>query len=228
MLSAFHSVVLDSDHLKLNKFPSAKDGNYVSVSSNLCRISAEAPNIIRRHRKGQLEVKRVVEMLLADGDSTKETASSHFLVSPGRVKDFIGRDGLLDQIRLHFSRDRPGPPPILILHALGGQGKSQIALEYCRKWRETYRGVFWIDTNSEMTAARSYAMIAAELMGESWIEAGDSAAQIRLVKGRLELWDEDWLLVFDNYDAPDTFSEIRQLIPTSRWCSLLIDDQGSC
>ena len=53
VLSGFHSLVLDSDHLKLNKFSSLRDGNYVSVSSNLCRIAAEAPEIIRRLRKGQ-------------------------------------------------------------------------------------------------------------------------------------------------------------------------------
>ena len=52
VLSGFNSVVLDSDHLKLNKFASAQDGNYVSVSSNLCRIATEAPVFIRRRRAG--------------------------------------------------------------------------------------------------------------------------------------------------------------------------------
>lgn len=53
VLSGFPSVVLDSDHLKLNKFPSAQDGNYVSVSSNLCRIAAEAPELILKRRTGR-------------------------------------------------------------------------------------------------------------------------------------------------------------------------------
>ncbi|KAL9065770.1 MAG: hypothetical protein Q9161_007995 [Pseudevernia consocians] len=135
VLSGFNSVVLDSDHLKLNKFASAQDGNYVSVSSNLCRIATEAPVFIRRRRA--------------------ETASSHFLVPRERVKDFIGRESLLHKIRVHFSSNETGPPSCLILHALGGQGKSQIALEYCRKWRKTYRGIFWVDANSEMTATQS-------------------------------------------------------------------------
>lgn len=52
VLSGFHSVVLDSDHLKLNKFANAQDGNYVSVSSNLCRIAVDAPELIQRRRKG--------------------------------------------------------------------------------------------------------------------------------------------------------------------------------
>lgn len=71
-----------------------------------------------------------------------------------------------------------------------------------------------------MTATRSYATIAAELMGESWIETDDSTAQVKLVKDRLEQWDEESLLVLDNYDEPDTFSEISAFIPTSRRCSV--------
>lgn len=160
-------------------------------------------------------------MLLADGVSTKETTSSHYLVSRERVKDFIGREGLLEKIRSHFSSDQTGPPPNLILHALGGQGKSQIALEYCRKWRKTYRGVFWINANSETTVTQSYGIIAAELKGVSRIETDDSAAQIQLVKGHLEQWSEAWLLVFDNYDDPERFTEVRQFIPTGRRSSVI-------
>ena len=55
VLSGFHSIVLDSDHLKLNKFSSARDGNYVSVASNLCGIVAQAPGIIRRRQNGLSE-----------------------------------------------------------------------------------------------------------------------------------------------------------------------------
>ena len=116
-----------------------------------------------------------------------------------------------------------GPPPCVVLHVLGGQGKSQIALEYCRKWRETYRGVFWINANSEMTATQSYSTIAAELTGASKFETSDSAAQIRLVTGNLERWREAWLLVFDNYDDPESFTtEIRSFFPTSRLCTMFV------
>ena len=44
---------LDSDHLKLNKFTRAEDGNYVSVSANLARICAEAPGLVQRRQYGQ-------------------------------------------------------------------------------------------------------------------------------------------------------------------------------
>ena len=53
VLSGFYSVVLDSDHLKLNKFAGAQDGNYVSVSSNICRIASEAPELFQKRQIGQ-------------------------------------------------------------------------------------------------------------------------------------------------------------------------------
>jgi hypothetical protein len=52
VLPGLHYVVLDSDHLKLNKFAGARDGNYVSVSSNLARIASQAPQLIQDRRKG--------------------------------------------------------------------------------------------------------------------------------------------------------------------------------
>lgn len=159
-------------------------------------------------------------MLVADVSSVIDPAlnqNSHFMVPRKRVKDFIGRESLLQIIRSRFSSNKTGSPLTLVLYALGGQGKSQIALEYCRRWRDNYRGVFWIDANSATTVAQSYGTIAAELMGGPQIEATDSAAQIEMVKGHLERWSEAWLLIFDNYDEPKKFPEVEQFIPSSKF-----------
>ena len=142
----------------------------------------------------------------------------HFSVPRRRVKDFVGRGNLLNKIRSHFSQDSQESPRILILYALGGQGKSQIALEYCRRWRDAYCGIFWIDSNSETTVMQSYSAIAAELIAESRIKTSDSTVQMEQAKRHLEQWNEAWLLVFDNYDEPKKFPEVKQFIPSSRLC----------
>jgi hypothetical protein len=43
-------LVLDSDHLKLSNFTGLEDGNYVSVSSNLARIAAQASRLRQARR----------------------------------------------------------------------------------------------------------------------------------------------------------------------------------
>jgi hypothetical protein len=113
----------------------------------------------------------------------------------------------------YFSVGDDTQPRVLILYALGGQGKSQIALEHCRRSSETYRGIFWINANSEATATRSFEGIASELAKVSPIFLEDTAAKIKFVKHSLENWDERWILVFDNYDQPDDFPGVEQFIP---------------
>jgi hypothetical protein len=60
VLLGLHYVTLDSDHLKLNKFADPQEGNYVSVSSNLARIAAQAPQLIKDRLRRQLPITMVV------------------------------------------------------------------------------------------------------------------------------------------------------------------------
>src|SRR6266480_2084392 len=112
--------------------------------------------IVRRTVFDRLSViSPYVLSLLTDSSPSVETTSRqerYFLISRERVKDFVGREMQLRQILSHFSADSTRERPYLILHALGGQGKSQIALEYCRQSRKTYRGIFWVNALSEVSA----------------------------------------------------------------------------
>jgi hypothetical protein len=115
----------------------------------------------------------------------------------------------------------------LILCALGGQGKSQIVLEYCHRSQETYRGIFWINASSNTTATQSFEVFAAELGRASSTDLGDAKAKVKFVKDTLKLWDERWLLVFDNYDRPDDFPDVERFIPSST-CSRRLNDLTLC
>jgi len=53
VVSGLHSVVFDSDHLKLNKFADAYDKDYRSVSSNIARIASQAPTLLRQRKAGR-------------------------------------------------------------------------------------------------------------------------------------------------------------------------------
>lgn len=138
----------------------------------------------------------------------------HYIVGRQRVKDFFGREDELRQISSHFSAGSTQQPNILVLHALGGQGKSQIALEYCQRCRQQYCGTFWINASSEELALESYVQIAKALNVDSSAILRDRDEMIRLVRDNLECWSENWLLVFDNYDDPDNF-KVHRLLPRS-------------
>ena len=138
---------------------------------------------------------------------------TYYLVERKRVKDFVGREPQLREIFSYFSAARERQPRFLVLHALGGQGKSQIALEYCRRHRQTYRGIFWINASSEATAMQSFEKCSAKLSRARSINLDSAEAKINFFKDTLEQWHERWMLVFDNYDRPDDFTDLDQFIP---------------
>ena len=140
-------------------------------------------------------------------------------VSVSAFTNFVGRKTELQRIPSYFSISQTTQPPCLIQHALGGQGKSQIALEYCRRSRETYRGIFWINAHSEVSVSQSYRTVASALTRGRSADASDNDAQTRLAKDSPESWSEPWLLVFDNYDDPKNFPNVKRFIPTGRQCS---------
>jgi len=60
---------------------------------------------------------------------------------------------------------------IVVVHGLGGIGKTQVALTYAHKHAHRYAGVFWVDSSSEKSMAQSFRQIAQTLV--------DWAAEIR-------------------------------------------------
>lgn len=124
------------------------------------------------------------------------------------VTRFIGREETLSQMDVYFSGTDVTRPKVFILHALGGQGKSQIALEYCRRSRESHQGIFWINASSKTTTTEAFEMIA------NVLQLGNSNQKIKDVLSTLEQWSTRWILVFDNYDWPGTFGSLKNFFPT--------------
>ena len=148
-----------------------------------------------------------------------EYQERYYIVPRERAEHFIGREAQLRKISSHFATgSQKERTQVLILHALGGQGKSQIAIEYCQTSREQYAGIFWVNASSEELAVQSYARIAAALSGSSASEIGDGYTAVKFVTDHLEAWDQRWLLIFDNYDAPEEFPNIRNFYPECK-CS---------
>jgi hypothetical protein len=137
------------------------------------------------------------------------------------VSRFFGRKNFIEQLQSEITTalnasDRR--PIVLVIQGLGGQGKSQLALEYCRCWKGSsqFRGIFWVDATSRTTTMRGYESIAARLNTPVTHELPDPDSKREFVKEMLEKWNEGWLLVFDNYDRPDTFSDLDEFFPLSK------------
>jgi tetratricopeptide (TPR) repeat protein len=116
-------------------------------------------------------------------------------------------------------------PLVFVLLGMGGCGKSQLALEYCHQAEHngTYSVIFWIDATSPTTAQQSFAT-AAKAMSKPNFSAADDEGNLQFVRNTLSAWHSKWLLVFDNFDDPMSFSSksIKEYFPRGGQGSILI------
>jgi signal recognition particle GTPase len=79
---------------------------------------------------------------------------------------FCGRDDLIDIMHSTLKRSvaskndensnaRQMAQKVIILHGLGGIGKTSIALEYAFRYSDLYTAIFWVDVTSEMSLIQS-------------------------------------------------------------------------
>ena len=139
-------------------------------------------------------------------NSAISTVQSYFEVPNRRVFPFFGREDIISHIDRAFSVG-PGPR-VAVVQGMGGQGKSQVAMEYChQKKDDPFSAIFWIDTASENSVLRSFISISG-FIGTPADQLPDNDARIAFVSRKFASWPTRLLLVFDNYDDPKDFPNI--------------------
>ncbi len=70
-------------------------------------------------------------------------------------------------------------PPVAILYGMGGCGKTQLALKYCRNAEEKmlYNSIFWVDASHSKSVARSFAEIESKILKQT-VDLTDADASI--------------------------------------------------
>jgi tetratricopeptide (TPR) repeat protein len=125
---------------------------------------------------------------------------------PHRNPVFTGRAAMLEQIRNQLDEQ---PWRALVLHGLGGVGKTRLAVEYAHRQATRYDLVHWIA--AEQAAEARLALVA--LADRLDLTVGrDTQQAVRAVLRWLDSGRARWLLVFDNANAPD---EVRPLLPAA-------------
>ena len=128
---------------------------------------------------------------------------------------------------------------VFIVHGLGGIGKTQLSVEFTRKYQGSYSAVFWIDGSSKERLMRSIADLARrlpqhQLSAESRNYSRNGSADVDEVVEDVLKWlsrpaNDQWLLIFDNVDRefsvpsrdPEAF-DVKEYFPTADQGSILI------
>jgi hypothetical protein len=159
---------------------------------------------------------------------------------------FVARDAQMQELeKLIFNTLVPGSHGrnVVVVHGLGGIGKTQLVVEFARKHQHSFSAVFWLDGSSEASLKQSFAGMAqrilraeptadvAALFSHATIET-DAAVR------RCQRWlsvptNRRWLLLIDNVDRdhrdkadPQAYN-VEAFLPYANHGSILITSRLS-
>lgn len=136
--------------------------------------------------------------------------------------------------KLHERENETDSPSGLLIHGLGGAGKTQLALRYVEKHRNSYDPVLWVDAKDPEAVRSSFVRCADEMHlipVDSTHKTGTDLADFRpiqIVNRWLEARkspNKRFLVVFDNAD--DLLTELKTLVPQAGRGSVIITSQDS-
>ncbi|CAI6092175.1 unnamed protein product [Clonostachys chloroleuca] len=173
--------------------------------------------------------------------AVKGTRASDFsitfsLLEVPETQYFVARESEIAEMRRALSPD--GGRRIVVLHGLGGIGKTQLAVTYTKRYRDEYSAIFWLNIKDELSIRRSFTKVAKQILRQHPDASGLNALDpqlnpeevIEAVKAWLSLpGNTRWLIVYDNYDNPrlsndktDKGVDIFQFLPPSYQGSIIV------
>lgn len=128
-----------------------------------------------------------------------EVVKSCFLVPYERNPLFTGRDSFLNLLHtnLHDTSPRKYNHRIAI-HGLGGIGKTQLALEYCYRYRAEYDYIFWLHAAERTSLISSFTAVARETRCTKVFD--DTSEDIAREVLKWLNQKARWLVILDNVD----------------------------
>ncbi|GAA4388172.1 hypothetical protein GCM10023088_61230 [Actinomadura verrucosospora] len=180
-------------------------GRYAQIAERLAQSAADGPGAAVPDDAGPAP---------GEGPAREERDARAPLLGgglPARNPDFTGRDALLRDIRAELSGAvtslLPADP-----RRLGGQGKSQLAVEYAHRHAGDYDLVWWVPAERTTLARSSLAELARRL-GTPLSDEVNRTVEHLLDALRAGPGRRRWLLIYDNAADPD---EIVPLMPVRR------------
>jgi AAA ATPase domain len=152
------------------------------------------------------------------------------------IEQFVAREEELRQI--HRMLRGEGSRRTVVLHGLGGVGKTQLAIAFAKRHKDNYSAVFWLNIKDEDSLRQSFAKVAKQIMRDhpsaSWLSNIDIEENLDGVIDAVKNWlslanNTRWLMIYDNYDNPKlpgnadpAAVNIRKFLPESYQGSVII------
>ncbi|OAA72173.1 beta transducin-like protein HET-E4s [Cordyceps fumosorosea ARSEF 2679] len=107
------------------------------------------------------DLSRFKSYLTVSGAPNEDLSITFSLSEAPEVQHFVSREAELAEIRERLLSD--GSRRVVVLHGLGGIGKTQLAVAYMRRYRDEYSAVFWLNIKDEHTIRQSFVKAAKQI-----------------------------------------------------------------
>lgn len=198
----YGNLIVDKDSARLGLPNEVSGGVTAADHRTICKFNDKDS---QRYRP----VWKAIQMLCANPEEVQAStvarnqSESLFIVPFSRDPLFLGRADIINLVDTKFKSERR-----VALTGIGGVGKSQIAIEYCYRYRDQHpdSNIFWVHAGTKERFEQAFKAIARNCRLPGW----DDPA-----KNPLDLvydWlcaDNSWLMILDNADDKDVFFDQR-------------------
>ncbi|XTI93092.1 HET-domain-containing protein [Cenococcum geophilum] len=157
------------------------------------------------------------------------------------IEHFVAREEELAE--MHRTLSGNGGRRTVVLHGLGGIGKTQLTVAYAKRHKDNYSAILWLNIKDEDALKQSFAKVAGQILREhpsaSRLSSMDMKENLDEVIDAVKLWlslpnNTRWLIIYDNYDNPKLPAntdpaalDIRKFLPKSYQGSVIITTRSS-
>ncbi|MDR4926510.1 FxSxx-COOH system tetratricopeptide repeat protein [Peribacillus simplex] len=161
--------------LNVIQYDSTQEGHEVEIKSFLNKIGKKKSNTLKTKYIPQF--------------------SDLWNVPYKRNPFFLGRDFELDLLEKNLISQN-SVSFIQAVSGLGGVGKTQLAVEFCYKKKDSYTWIWWINAENIASITASYEVLAKQLKLPNEDEKRNNIV-IDVIKKWMQV-NDNWLVVFDN------------------------------
>ena len=189
-----------------------------------------------------MKINLSIGKLLTDIGSKHEDFSVTFNLSDvSEIEHFVAREDELKEMYEALSGD--GSRRTVVLHGLGGIGKTQLTVAYAKLHKDSYSAVFWLNIKDEDSVKQSFAKVAGQILREHPSASRLSSINIKENLGEVvdgvKAWlslpnNTRWLMIYDNYDNPklpghtdSAAVNIHKFLPESYQGSVIVTTRSS-
>ncbi|RFN43712.1 tetratricopeptide-like helical domain, partial [Fusarium flagelliforme] len=195
-------IVIHADHKNMVKFHSGQDVSYITVSEHIQIMMVGAEAVIRSRWEAESKAD--------DARGNGMPFSLAFSLSEvNEVNQFVGRQEELVKMQdiLTTSPNRN----MVVIHGLGGIGKTQLTIAFIKQNHTHYSAVFWMNATDEETLKQSFLKVAERILREhpyvAYLERAVAHQDMDETSKAVKRWlsersNNRWLIIYDNYDHP--------------------------